>query len=112
MYRRVGVWDANGRWPHARPRVLSFFSLTTQLSIPPFPPLKTHGTGHASFRSSPSLPRDSLTHPPLTPLQHRVVFFGLGLKINAGITDQDRAESAYYKDFVAPKKEGGGHGHH
>lgn len=27
-------------------------------------------------------------------------------------TDADRAESAYYKDFVASKKEGHGHGHH
>lgn len=41
-----------------------------------------------------------------------VVFFGLGLKINAGITDKDREESPYYQDFLAPKKEGGAHGHH
>ncbi|GAB5035921.1 Hypothetical protein NocV09_03100570 [Nannochloropsis oceanica] len=40
-----------------------------------------------------------------------VVFFGLGLKINAGITDKDRAESAYYQDFIA-KKDDGAHGHH
>lgn len=47
----------------------------------------------------------SSTHP------HSVVFFGLGLKINAGITDKDRAESAYYQDFIA-KKDEGAHGHH
>lgn len=27
-------------------------------------------------------------------------------------TDADRADSAYYKDFVAPKKDGHAHGHH
>lgn len=42
---------------------------------------------------------------------YSVVFFGLGLKINAGITDKDRAESAYYQDFIA-KKDEGAHGHH
>lgn len=51
--------------------------------------------------------RQALTYTYTSIHTYSVVFFGLGLKINSGITDADRAESAYYKDFIAPKKEGG-----